>query len=1064
MRRMFVGAKPCSFPVHVSFSIPSLPKFTRKAVCRAAWVSAAWLGFSITAQGSYSSPLSSFEKTPPAASGEIHASTDELIAKLEMQSVQQPGDAEVWYQLGLAYAQANRTDQAISALQKAVALNSSHVLAWENLGGNLHDAHRPKDALDAYQKAIDLGTSDPEVWNSYAMNLLDLGRLPESDKALGHALQLAPRSRRLWNSLGLLRFAQGRKDEALKAYQQALQIDPTYAIAWNNLGVTQADTGNEDDALVSYQNAVRNDPNLGQAWENTAQIYVGRRDVADGEPAAEQAVRILPNDPDGWIFLAICARATQKFEPLVEDYHQAIDVIGLQNSFLKDKRDRALAYAAYGFGCTNIGHYADAGKLLNEALKIDPTASEAWANLAFLQTSEGKIQDALATAQKCLAMDPKQAAGWVTLGSIYLYDLKQPDKAAAAYQKAVEIQPGFSGAWCGLGESDQQLQKKDEAAQAFRHAVQATPGYLEPWQRLGATSSDPAEVDHAFATALALDPNNAMTYGMLGAIYSQRKDWPAAEAALRKSLDLGGEKSVDWSLLSATLFFQQKYPEAADAEEKAIQYGTSWMSHQQLSVAWGCLASAHIYQAKQKGAPEWKAGLDALTHALALDPKNSGDWYQEAMCDDALSRAVDAAAARIQWKATGSRIPLMPGFNAPASAPVAAASPIHVAPSISSSLKSSNAITALLQDRQLSSAYEKAQAETVQRPTDPVSWYDLGNVLLQMRRYDEAAANLTKATALEPKMGPAWFALGNSLAYQHRFDDAVDAFTKSIEFMPDISMNWEALTEVYSSRGDLEDGAEKLRQLLQKHPDNGYGYGSLGAIESAQGQWAQALVDLQRAVQLRPNYSMAWNTLGLTYKDNGQLDKAIESLQRATAADPANVEAWNNLGFDLFTAGKTDEAIASYQRALKINPQHLLALYNLAAAYEKQQQWDLARQACDALARVNPGQANYLRQQIPDPTQSSALLPSPSQAGELHIGGLSNPSSQPAFKPASFSGIAYLDQIGAADLDGYNVMTCTAMILGIAGLVAITFKLNPATHKKKTGQPISRPPPMKPRP
>jgi len=929
----------------------------------------AWTGFEALAQGSYiDSPLS-FEKTPPiyAAPNNAHPSLEQLIGTLEERTRQQPDAAENWYQLGLAYAQASRTHQAVLALQKAVALDPDYVPGWENLGVNLDFDHQPDKAVDAFNKAVQLGASDPEVWNALGVVLIELNRLQECEDDLDQGFKLTSQSRRLWNTQGMLRQKQGRDQEALYDFQQTLRIDPNDAAGWNNLGVTQSKLGSAD-AITSYQNAVRLNPKLVPAWSGLAGDYLARRNFDAAIASAQHWLDLAPDDTAAWRTLAQCASYRQNWEQAVEYYHHSIDILGLGGVFT-DRRDIALEYADYGYSCSNIGHYADADKLLQEAVAIDSTCIEAWDDLGYLRMLQGRSQEALAIIQKSLAVAPNQANALVTLGSIYGDYLQQPAEAEKAYQKAVAIQPSYSGAWLGLGKAEQLLQKREEAAQAYRKALEFTPTFVEAWQGLAATTSDPQEADRAIAKAISLDPKNATTRSMQGAIFGKRQDWSGAEKALRQNLTIANDSSPNWTMLGYALFKQHRFAEAADAELKAIQYDTS-SSPEQLAADWGCLAEAYMAQTHEKGAPEWEASLYAIKHATDLNPTNSSYWYETVLCDRALGRQEDAGVAVSKWRTYGSLIPRLPGIN-----DVTPAAPSSPAPSSgaasSAALAEANAIRTMVQNHQFEEAISEAQKNTQTRPADPLGWYELGDVFMNMKRYEEAISCLTNATTLEPKMGPAWFDLGNSLAYQGKFDDAIAALIKSIDNMPGYPLSWQALDECYVAKQDRAGGENKVRELLQSHPDCGYAWCALGDIESPGGTPDASLEALQKAVALQPNYAHAWNSLGLTYIKSHP-DKALESFRRAIKEDPTDPEAWNNLGFTSYTAGKTTEAIDAYKHALQFSPRHLLALYNLVVAYAEQQQWDLARQTCNVLAEVNPAQAAQLRQRFPNIGVASA--------------------------------------------------------------------------------------------
>jgi tetratricopeptide (TPR) repeat protein len=73
-------------------------------------------------------------------------------------------------------------------------------------------------------------------------------------------------------------------------------------------------------------------------------------------------------------------------------------------------------------------------------------------------------------------------------------------------------------------------------------------------------------------------------------------------------------------------------------------------------------------------------------------------------------------------------------------------------------------------------------------------------------------------------------------------------------------------------------------------------------------------------------------------------------------------------------ASYSDKAIDTCKQALQSNPKHTRALFNLTTAYAKENQWDLAKQACNTLAQIDPQTAAKLSQSFPN----AASVPAPS--------------------------------------------------------------------------------------
>ncbi|MEG5031546.1 CHAT domain-containing tetratricopeptide repeat protein [Microcoleus sp. AT3-D2] len=91
----------------------------------------------------------------------------------------------------------------------------------------------------------------------------------------------------------------------------------------------------------------------------------------------------------------------------------------------------------------------------------------------------GDLEGAIAAYEKALEIDPKFDNAWCGLGNA-LKDLGRNSEAIAAYEKALEIDPKFHQAWCGLGNALRGLGRNSEAIAAYETALEFTGDQL--WQ------------------------------------------------------------------------------------------------------------------------------------------------------------------------------------------------------------------------------------------------------------------------------------------------------------------------------------------------------------------------------------------------------------------------------------------------------------------------------------------------------------------------------------------------------------------------------------------------------
>ena len=138
-----------------------------------------------------------------------------------------------------------------------------------------------------------------------------------------------------------------------------------------------------------------------------------------------------------------------------------------------------------------------------EALFIrDATRPRAWSTAGFLYAEKNRFADAAAAFERALALDPKDAATQFNLG-FALQRLGRHDHALLRFQKAVALQPTLDRAWYGMGLSLIQQGRFREAIEKLTEAARLQP--LSPfahyqlaaaWFKLGEHEKVRAEYRH----------------------------------------------------------------------------------------------------------------------------------------------------------------------------------------------------------------------------------------------------------------------------------------------------------------------------------------------------------------------------------------------------------------------------------------------------------------------------------------------------------------------------------------------------------------------------------------
>jgi len=87
----------------------------------------------------------------------------------------------------------------------------------------------------------------------------------------------------------------------------------------------------------------------------------------------------------------------------------------------------------------------------------------------------GRHAEAMLCYRKALEMDPGFAGAWSNLG-IACKDQGMFDQAVSFYRRAIELQPDFAAAWNNLGIALKELGRRDEAVQCYRRALELSSG------------------------------------------------------------------------------------------------------------------------------------------------------------------------------------------------------------------------------------------------------------------------------------------------------------------------------------------------------------------------------------------------------------------------------------------------------------------------------------------------------------------------------------------------------------------------------------------------------------
>jgi tetratricopeptide (TPR) repeat protein/TolB-like protein len=239
-----------------------------------------------------------------------------------------------------------------------------------------------------------------------------------------------------------------------------------------------------------------------------------------------------------------------------EDRHKFEDAIALFQEAIRLDPRSALPLA--GLAEAQIAKFqftkqesaiGDAQKALREAESINPDSVRVRLAAGLLNETAGQYEKAMEDYRRVQDLEPRNMDALLRIGHVYGPDgLDLPDKAIAAYQKAIDLDPAYYATYEELGEFYFFKGRYPEAAENFQKTIERAPGIAYAHTNLGAVLSDMgnyADADQAFRDSLNLE-ETARALNSIGANEQYQNRDAEAAGYLERAVALDPGDYVFW--------------------------------------------------------------------------------------------------------------------------------------------------------------------------------------------------------------------------------------------------------------------------------------------------------------------------------------------------------------------------------------------------------------------------------------------------------------------------------------------------------------------------------------
>jgi tetratricopeptide (TPR) repeat protein len=418
-----------------------------------------------------------------------------------MQEMQQaisldPKRAESYLLLALFQMRSNLTDQAEANFKKAIEVDPKNMQAQLALGGFYQSRNRLQEAEQQFRHGIEIDPKDVGPREALVRVMMQQGRKADAEDFLRHTKKDLPDNPAAYHMLGDFYFMIQDIDKAVAEYAIVNADHPKDLQAKKNYIQLLILKNRLDEATNLNSEILKANPRDVEALVYKGQIQIHRNDSSGAAETLQQALRNDPNNPIAHFQLGLA-------------YAQA--------------RDNGRAESEW-----------------REAVKLNPNLTEAHRAIAALEIARGEVDAVLQTAQQIINTQPYLPDGYLMKAFAELARQKYSDAQKDA-EEALQKAPQSPGPYVQLGAVQFAQKHFPEAAKFYQQALDKDPSSAEGLSGLMNSYVAQKDYDKAIAAAnaqIAKSPNSAF-YDLLGtALFNGKQDYPAAEAALRKSVEL----------------------------------------------------------------------------------------------------------------------------------------------------------------------------------------------------------------------------------------------------------------------------------------------------------------------------------------------------------------------------------------------------------------------------------------------------------------------------------------------------------------------------------------------
>ncbi|MHA1911527.1 MAG: tetratricopeptide repeat protein [Candidatus Kariarchaeaceae archaeon] len=416
-----------------------------------------------------------------------------------------------------------------------------------------------------------------------------------------------------------------------------------------------------------------------------------------------------------------------------------------------------------------------------------------------------------------------------------------------------------------------------------------------------------------------------------------QKDFKMAEKQAEKMVQTMPDVAFGWILFAELYSIQEKYEEAIETIEKAIELHPNNYKALELKgrALFGLERIEEAEKAVKKSLDIYPNNFDLWLAMISILEKKEEKKFEE--IELAYRHADHLAPDDFEHKGyLQERIAKLSqaSFDVISKMRVFHAGPEEYAESALQSLEEGELIRA-------------ARTFTVCIQWDPTIgkiWGYLGLAQEMRGDFEEALKSYEKSLELDPSLSESWVGIGKIMTLQGKEKEQEEAFKKAIELNPEDIKSKTALLGSLANQKKYDEAVKLFEELKEINDEtlisNAWvSYGSM--LTKIPGREEEGEEALKKAVELEKGQTIAKRLLAINYFLEGKNEETIELMERVVKEKQENLENWMMLTQAYMNIGDKEEAKRTLREAEKYAIEGTKEFYQIMNTKEQLKQTEV---------------------------------------------------------------------------------------------------------------------------